>query len=258
MSERTAAARGLAALGISMALASAPLSAADAGSRPFRAGVNYDFLSRTVVWEGDTEASLLKAHILSAVAEKGLGDAVTFSLAAGLSLSDFRGLVFDGLPITLELGSAAVRGIALAAEVTAVLARTGDFEIGAAGRFVYSFGLDKTWPLEDFAVEGEAVGRANWMEASAGARVTYKLLGGFVPYIEAAAHWLTADLTMDETLDDLEGLERKQVKGDLSFSASLGADIEVSERLKVRFKAGALPYEGGVDAIASVGILTSF
>jgi hypothetical protein len=151
-----------------------------------------------------------------------------------------------------------MKGLVLGAELEALLLKSGDFEIKTAGRFVSSLGMSKTWPLEGFAVEGEAKGRSNWMEASAGPRLAYLLSDAFVPYIEVNARWFRADFRMDETLGDLQGHEKRLVKGDFSFSVGLGGDARVSDRLTIKAKAGFIPYAGGVDALASVGLLYVF
>ncbi len=258
MRKRTGGDGRLMALGIALVLAAAPSSASETKLRQFSAGVDFDYFSRTVGWEGEAEKSRVQASLISARAEFGLGKGLTFSLAVGLSLSEFKSLIFDGLPISLEFDASAPKGIALRAEVVAPFVKLGNFEIGAAGRFVYSYGLARTWPIEDFAVEGEATGRASWMEASGGPRLVYNVSGRIVPYVEVAARWLKVDFRMDETLDDLEGTETKRIKGDVSFSVSIGGDIIVSDRLTVRGKAGFLPYPGGVDGMASVGLVYSF
>jgi hypothetical protein len=88
--------------------------------------------------------------------------------------------------------------------------------------------------------------------------LAYLLSDAFVPYIEVNARWLRADFRMDETLGDLQGHEKKLVKWDFSFSVALGGDARVSDRLTIKAKAGFIPYAGGVDALASVGLLYVF
>lgn len=250
--------RRLAGLGIGLVLAAAAASAAESKVRSFTAGVVFDHFSTTVVWAGDAETSRVLANMVSARAGFDLGPGLKFGLTAGLSLSDFNTLVFRDLPISLEFGSAALQGIALGAEVEAALFDFGDIEISAAGRIVSSFGLAKTWPLEGFAVPGQAVGKANWMEAWAGPRLAYRFSAGFVPYLEAAVRWLRADFLMEETLDDLHGAEKKRVQADFSFSVSLGGDIRLTDRLMARAKAGIAPFGGGVDGLVSLGLIFAF
>jgi hypothetical protein len=237
-----------------LALAAAPAPAAEPKIRMLMAGLNYDHFTRTVVWDGDAASSKIVSSLISARADFGLAKGMTFSLAAGLSLTDFKNLAFMNLPITLEYGGAPITGIVLGGEFEAPLHKLGDFEIRAAGRLVSSFGMSKTWTLEDFAVDGQAKGRMNWLEASAGPRVAYLFFGRFVPYLEVSVRWLMADFRMDESLGDLQSSEKKRVKGDFAIGISLGGEGRVSDRLFVRAKAGFIPFAGGVDALASIGV----
>jgi len=258
MTNRSGGAGRLISLGIALALAAAPAPAAESKVKTFMAGLNFDHFSRTMVWDGDTATSRLRASLVSARADFGFGKGLTLSLSAGLSLTGFGGLAFGTLPITLEYDASLMKGLVLGAELEASILKLGGFEIKAAGRFVSSFGMSKTWPLEGFAVEGEARGRSNWMEASAGPRLAYSLSGAFVPYLELNARWLRADFRLEETLEDLHGLETKRIKGDLLFSAALGGDVRVSDRLTIKAKGGFVPFAGGADALASIGLLYIF
>lgn len=258
MRKRSGGAWRLISLGIALVLAAAHAPAAESKVKTLMAGLNFDHFSRTVVWDGDTGSSRIQASLVSARADFGLGKGLVLSLSAGLSLTDFEGLAFGTLPIALEYDASPIKGLVLGAELVAPLLKRGDFEISAAGRFVLSFGMSKTWPLEGFAVEGEATGKPSWIEASVGPRFAYLFFGRVVPYVEVSARWLQADFRMTETLGDLDGVEKKQVNGDLAFSVSLGADAKVSDRLAVKAKAGFIPYAGGVDALASVGLLYRF
>lgn len=258
MRKRSGGAWRLISLGIALVLAAAHAPAAESKVKMLMAGLNFDHFSRTVVWDGDTGPSRLQASLVSARTDFGFGKGLTLSLSAGLSLTDFEGLAFGTLPIPLAYDASPIKGLVLGAELEALLLKSGDFEIKAAGRFVSSFGMSRTWPLEGFAVVGEAKGRSNWMEASAGPRLAYLLSDAFVPYLEVNARWLRADFRMEETLEDLQGHEKKLVKGDLSFSVALGGDTRVSDRLTIKAKAGLVPYAGGADVLASVGLLYMF
>lgn len=245
-------------LGAAAALAAGPAAAAEPNVKSIAVGLTYENLSRTIVWKDDDAPSRITGRLISARADLGLAKDIVLSLSAGAVLTDFRGLAFTGLPIGLEYDAAPLLGLAFGAEVVAPLIRFSSFEISGTGRFVYSFGMSKTWPLEGFAVEGSASGRSSWMEAAAGPRLTYRRLKGVVPYLEVQARWLRASFEMTETLEDLGGTETKRVHGDLSFGAALGADISLSGRLSLRAKAGLVPRSGGVDALASAGLAYTF
>ena len=241
-----------------LALVGGEAAAAGLAVKPLAAGIGYDFLSRTVVWSGDEADSKLTSNMLSARAEFGLAKGVIVGLTAGVSFSDVAGLVFDTLPISLLYDGSAIPGLVLGADVLVPIKRWGDFEMKATGRIVYSSGMSKTWPLEGFAVERQAEGKPGWMEVALGPRLDYLLFGRVVPYVELTGRWLTARFRMSETLGDLAGEEKRKVGGDFAVGAAIGADGEVSRRLLVRGKIGILPFAGGVDTVATVGILYRF
>jgi len=246
------------ALTLGLAALAGVAPAAGLAVKPRAAGPVFDHFTRTVVWKGDEAPSRLSAGLVAARAELGLGGkGAVVGLFAGLSFTDAADVVFDALPIGLAFDGSAVAGLAFGADVLVPVRRFGDFEIKGAGRIVYSMGLDKTWPLEGFAVEGRAVGQTGWLEAAAGPRVDYLLFGGVVPYVELTARWLSASFRMDESLGELSGSETKKA-GDFAVGAALGADAKVGRRLDFRGRIGIMPSPGGVDTLATAGLLYRF
>ena len=241
-----------------LALVTGEAAAAGLAVKSLAAGIGYDYLSRTVVWSGDEADSKLTSNMLSARAEFGLAKGVIVGLTAGFSFSDVSGLVFDTLPISLLYDGPAIPGLVLGADVLIPIKKLGDFEMKAAGRIVYSSGMSETWPLEGFAVEGEAAGKPGWMEVALGPRLDYLFFGRVVPYVELTGRWLTARFRMSETLGELSGEETRKVGGDFAVGAALGADGEVSRRVLVKGKIGIMPFAGGVDTVATVGVLYRF
>ena len=233
------------------------LAAAQLNVRSFSAGLGYEYLSRTVVWNGDTDASRLRASLVTARADFEFDNGIVFSLSAGLAPTDVAALTFNRLPIGLQYDGAPLTGFVFGAEAFVPVHRYSDFEIGGTGRFVYSFGMEKTWPLEDFAVEGEAKGSMSWLEAAIGGRVSYLSFERIIPYLEISVRWLHAGFEMTETLGDLGGTETKRVD-DLGFGIALGADADLTDRLGATVKAGLVPYSGGVDGLVTVGLLYKF
>jgi hypothetical protein len=243
--------------GIGLAATATGLAAAPFNVRTFAAGLNYEYLSRTVVWSGDTEASRLQASLVTARADFEFDKGILFSLSAGLAPTDIAALTFDSLPISLQYDGAPLTGFAFGAEAFVPIHRYSDFEISGTGRLVYSIGIKKTWPLEDFAVEGAAEGATSWLEAAIGGKVSYFSFDKIVPFLEISLRWLHAGFEMSETLGDLGGTETKRVD-DLSFGVALGADADLTGRLVVRAKGGVVPYSGGVDGLVTVGLLYKF
>jgi hypothetical protein len=232
----------------------------DAGeNKPvWRTGISYERLSRTITWDGGAGQSKLKADLITAREAIELKPGLAFELIAGLSLSNFNGLAFTNLPISLDYEAGAAKGLLLGAGIRARLLTFGNFEIEGVGRFVYSLGLKTTWPLEGFAVPGNTTGSPTWLEGSAGARLSYRSSGRFVPYAAVQASFFSGSFAMDETLGDLTGHETKKLKSKNLLEVTLGAEILVAERLTLRAEAGILPYAGAVDGVAWAGFLYRF
>jgi opacity protein-like surface antigen len=250
--------RHILCLGVAVALSAGQAAAVEPNIKTIAAGLSYENFSRTLVWKGDTASSRIQANLISARADFGFAKGIVVSLTAGLVLTDFKALTFSALPISLQYDGAPLKGFAFGAEVVAPFLKLSDFEIAGTGRIVYSFGMSKTWPLEGFAVDGKASGESSWFEMAAGPRVSYHFFGRVVPYLEFCARWLGAGFKMTETLEDLDGTEKKQVRGDFAFSAALGADAAVTDRISIKAKAGILPFAGGVDGLISIGVMYKF
>ena len=146
------------------------------------------------------------------------------------------------------------RGHRLAAAVTALVLAL------SAGPSLVTWAT-RPWPPPWFAgagVEGEAEGKPGWLEIAVGPRLDYRFFSRVVPYVELTGRWLTARFRMSETLGDLSGEEKRKVGGDFAVGAAVGADGEVSRRILVKGKIGILPFAGGVDTVATVGVLYRF
>jgi hypothetical protein len=262
MGHRQGRARIARALLAAIVLAVAPpaatrLAAGPLKVRTFAAGLGYEFLARTAVWGGDATPSGFQANLMSARADLGFSKGVVVSLSAGLTLTDVTALTFNGLPISLQYNGAPLPGFAFGAEALVPVRRFSDFEISGTARFVYSFGMKKTWPLEGFAVEGRAEGTASWMEAAIGPRIAYHGFGRVLPFLEISCRWFHAGFAMRETLDDLAGRETKGASR-LSAGVALGAEAELSGPLSVKARAGIVPCSGGVDGLFTAGLLYKF
>lgn len=258
MGDRRGRKTAIGVLGVILALAAGPARADEPNVRSIAAGLGFESFSRSVVWSGDVAPSRVLANAITARAEIGIGERLVFGLIAGLSSTDCSDLTFDTLPISLQFAGSPIPGFILGVEAEAALKKIGGFEIGAVGRFVYNFGMSKTWPLEGFAVEGQATAQPSWLELGAGPRIAYLDLGRVVPYIEVTARAFWAGFRMSEVLGELEGRETKKVNGDLAVAVALGADARVTDRIAVKGKAGFMPCAGGVDTVFSFGVLYGF
>jgi hypothetical protein len=183
---------------------------------------------------------------------------LVLELFAGLSSTNPGGLVFDGLPISIDYEAGAIRGLLLGGGLAARIAAIGRFEIEGAGRFVYSQGATKARPMSGFAVPGSAAAKPVWLEASLGPLVRYRASSRFVPYLRVAADWFRGGLTVGETLGDLAGRQKLTLKAKGFLEAALGAEVALAARLGISVEAGLLPRPGGADAAASAGLFYRF
>ncbi len=258
MGDRRGLKTAIGVLGVVLALAAGRARADEPNVRSIAAGLGFESFSRTVVWSGDAAPSRILANAITARAEIGIGERLVFGLIAGLSSTDCSDLTFVTLPISLRFAGSPIPGFILGAEAEAALKKIGDIEIGAVGRFVYNFGMSKSWPLEGFAVEGQATAQPSWLELAAGPRIAYLGFGHVVPYIEVTARALWAGFRMTEVLGEIEGRETKKITGDLAVAVALGADARVTDRIAIKGKAGIMPRAGGIDAVLSLGVLYGF
>jgi hypothetical protein len=237
---------------------SGSLRAAPAENSGLALGAGFERLSRTISWDDGGGLSKLTANLITLQGHIRLGERFGLSLEAGLSLPSFNGLVFRELPISVEYQAGAAEALALAAEIRGFLLRTADFEIEGVGRIVSSIGFQKTWPLEDFAVDGETRGRPVWLDGRAGISLAHMGLGTVRPYLLVAADFLRGTFRMDQTLGDLDGSEKKAVQGKAVLFTALGVFFEISPRWSVVAEAALLPYAGGIDSSLSLGIARVF
>ncbi len=250
-SRRVAAVLLAAALGFGPVLGA---RAADGPSR-FSTGLGFEFISRTISWDGGAQVSRLRSALATVQGDIALTRGLSLGLMAGLSLANPDGLVFRGLPISLDYQAGSMPALAAGASLSGRLATLGDFEIDGEARVVSSLGFAKNLPLEGFAVEGSSTSRAKWVQVSAGPRISYLIFGRFVPYIAVSGTWMGARFKMDEALADLAGSETLSGRSKSFVEAAFGADWQVSDRIKVRARGGFLPYPGGVDSAVSVAVL---
>ncbi|HVP92097.1 MAG TPA: hypothetical protein VMS75_12885 [Terriglobales bacterium] len=243
---------------LALLLAAAGEAGAAAAGREFGLGLGVATFSRAVA--SGASAGLTKVRAATVFLSGTCRPAhwLLLELFAGLPSTNPDGLVFEGLPISIDYEAGAIRGLLLGGGLAAKLGAFGRLEIEGAGRFVYSQGATKTRPMSDFTVSGSAGAKPAWLEASLGPRLLYRASPGFVPYLRVAASWFRGSLTMTETLGDLAGREKLTLKAKAFLEAALGADVMLRARLTLRAEAGLLPRPGGADAAASAGLFYRF
>jgi hypothetical protein len=221
-------------------------------------GLGADTLSRNVQWDKGPDGSKLKATNVFLASEFEFPIDLTLGLFAGLSFSDFKGLLFQNLPFSVEYQAGAVQGILLGGELRKGLFSFGDFETEAAAQFVSSLGSTKKWPIEGFAVPGETLGKPKWSQLNAGASLVYAAYENFRPYLGVSLSWLWGNFRMTETMGDLQGTQVREMRQKGLVRISLGTTFQVTRQFGLRGEAGIVPAKGGTDLSASLKLLYGF
>ncbi len=224
----------------------------------FRAGLGAETSSRLVRSGDEKRESSLSSLGTGLRLEMTFRNRVTLSLLAGMSFTDAGGLVFYRLPVALEYRAGSVSGMTFGAEIAARALTWGAFELDGRARFLASTGSLKTWPMNGFAVPGEARSKPNWTALEAGPQVSYNGLKNVVPYLFAVASWLSGDILMEETLEDLQGDQTLSIKGAGLVRTGAGATLALGRRASLRAEAGLTPRRGGADYDARLALLYSF
>ena len=232
------------------------------GDSGFSAGLSLGYLSRTLSLNGEGQdilpkmTSLLGSLILEYEFQPG------FVLAAhiGYSLSDFDGITFRQLPYSLEIDadSGTIGGILLGAELEKSLLGGAALGLDIRALFFASLGLGKEWELPGLAVEGSAKGKPIWMKASVGPVLTYRGWKGVAPFLYPCFDYLWGSFEFEETVQELIGSEKKDIKGKGQFGLGLGSDFELSASLRFRAEASLYPHRDGTDYAFMIQTLFAF
>jgi len=232
------------------------------GDSGFRAGLSLGYLSRVLDLSEEEQATIPKMTSLLASLVLEYEFQPGFSLAAhvGYSSSTFDGLAFRRLPYSIDIGSEAgsINGILVGAEVEKSVLGGGTFGVEILGQFFASLGLNKEWNLPGLAVEGSVKGKPIWMKASLGPVLTYQGWKGVTPFLYPRFDYLWGRFELGQTVQDLKGSEKKDIKGKSLFGLGLGADFELSASLRFRGEAALYPRRGGTDYSLTVQTLFAF
>jgi len=232
------------------------------GSSGFRAGLSFGYLSRTLDLNEEVQDVIPKMTSLlaSLVLEYEFRPGFSLSAHVGYSSSTFDGLTFRRLPYSLEIDtdSGSMGGILLGAEVEKSVLGGAAFGVDIRGQFFASLGLNKEWKIPGLAVEGSAKGKPIWMKASVGPVLTYQGWEGITPFLYPRFDYLWGNFELGQTVQDLKGNEKKDIKGKSQFCLGLGADFELSASLRFRGEAGLYPRRGGIDYSFTIQTLLAF
>ncbi|MBS3818736.1 hypothetical protein KGY73_04450 [bacterium] len=210
-------------------------------------GIGLEYFTRTISWDDQTHSSTLRSYFLTLNTKIEFQWGFSITPVLGYSLSNFDGLVFRKLPISLELDVGDIKGLIFGGEVKQNFITIEEIQFGARGEFLYSYGLKEDWTIPGLIVEGTVEGRPSWKRILVGPILKYRGFDYFSPYVFVGYDQLWGTFSMKETIQDLEGSEDKKIKGKGFVSASVGAVYELTDKFHIQAESRLTPYEQGAD-----------
>lgn len=235
------------ALGFIAALGPAALGQGRASS--FHPGLEFEYGSRTVGWteDGQELTSKMTSLLFSLVLEYEVQPGLALAARVGYASTSFDSLIFRRLPLSVELDSGGMSGLLLGVDAEKALFTGETYSMDVVAQFLASLGFRKEWDIPGLAVEGSAQGKPTWMRASFGPVLTYRGWESMTPFLYPRVDYIWGEFNLDETVQELQASEQKELKGKALFGLGLGADLEITPRLGLRCEAALYPREGGTD-----------
>jgi hypothetical protein len=224
----------------------------------FKPGLRFDYFSRTVSWDGEKSKSQLSSYVGSLILGYEIQPGFFLAAIVGYSSSTFDGLVFRKLPLSIDLEGGGINGLVFGAQINKSLLSGKRLDIDILGQFLAYQGAKKKWDIPGLAVPGTLEGTPTWMRASIGPVLTYRSSKNFSPYLYPSFDYLWGTFEMKETVQSLQGLEKKEIKAKIPFGIAAGASVSSSAKLTINAEVGVYPYNGGVDYSALIIALFSF
>jgi hypothetical protein len=206
-------------------------------------GFHVEVLSRTLVWDEGVRSSRIIAPLAAFSVAYRIRPGLSLGVLAGYSLPDWNGLVFRGLPFSIDYEAGSIGGFLLGAEIEASLFKTGYWELTASAQFSASLGRTITLPIGGLAVAGELDAQGTWMRIQAGPALTYRGLELFSPFFSLSFDHFWGRFNMTETVEDLIGTERKTVSGAGNIAASFGTYFEPSPLFSLKIAGTLIPFK---------------
>ncbi len=255
--------RRLLALSVILFLALAPAAAAQPREAPgpgLRLGLRVDYFSQAVSWDdrGGESTSDLNAALAAAALQFRLGRDSWVSLLVGYGSSDVSGLMFRGLPFSIDYQAGAGGGLGLGGEFDLTMVTGRRFRLSAQGEVIAFLGSSRKWDIPGLAVAGTLEGKPTWVRARVGPMLAFGDGSQMRPYIFPFFHYLGGSFEMRESIESLSGKESKDLRGRSAFGVAAGLDIPFSRGAKIRAEAGAYPRSGGAGYSATVATMFSF
>lgn len=227
------------------------------GLSSFRPGLRFEYVARTIGWDED-KTSNLAAYLATVVLECKIREDLTLAGLVGYSYSNFDGLVFRRLPLSIAVPDSGVSGVLLGGEISWNFLSLKTLQVGAFGQFLASLGLKKTWDIPGLSVPGSVKAQPTWMRLSFGPVLSYKVGQGYVIYFHPSYNSLWGTFSLEEKVETLEGKEEKEIKGESQIGMALGSMLSLAENFRIKAEFGLYPFKSSTDFSILLQVLYVF
>lgn len=208
----------------------------------FKLGVGFEYFNRGIKWDDSEEFTKLKSFLFYLKPEYTLMDRITIGAILGYSLSNLNGVTFQELPFSVEMEVGNIGGFLLGGDVDIALVQSGDFEIGAIGRYVYYSGSEKTWDMPDLVVEGSVTGKPKWQRLTAGLKVSYLIYEYITPYLFVAYDRLWGTYKLDQVIQELSGSQTRELSSRGNVNITFGSYLDPSAKIRLKAEFTVISY----------------
>ncbi len=211
----------------------------------FRPGFGGEIFSRTVAWDENLRSSALVAYFGTFSLDAEVYRGVHAGLLVGYGATDGSGLVFRGLPFSLDYEGGGTNGFLLGAAFDGLFMRSGWWELSLAAQFLYSLGATRVVPLEQLNETGQFDIKGTWMRVQAGPVFCYRGFELFSPFLSVAYDKLWGKFKVNETIQDLSGSEEKKITAKGTIAVSFGTIYEPSPSFAIKAMGTVIPFNKG-------------
>jgi hypothetical protein len=204
-------------------------------------GLGFEYFTKTIEEEGAGSATDLKTYMIHLRAGLIIREGFEVSAIVGYAFSDFNGMTFRNLPISVELQAGEMAGFIIGGEAKKSIFFMRDFGLDLFGQFVYYLGKKETWEVPGLSVEGSAEGKPSWMRGQVGPVISYFGINYLYPYIKICYNRLWGKFKMTQDIQELSGAEDKSFRGTNEYSAALGFIYEATDSLTIQTEALLMP-----------------
>ncbi len=228
------------------------------GSQSFKLGLRSEYFSRTLSSDVEGETPRLAAYLINLALGYDLRAGFSVAILLGYASSNYKELIFRQLPFSIDFEGSGISSFVVGAEIGKNLLSQNNFEIDALGQFMACLGLGKEFEIPDLVVPGSIEASPSWMRAAVGPVFLLTSWEGIRPYIYPCYNYLWGTFSMDQTVQSLEGSEKKKIKGESQFGILFGTGLELSEKFELKIEGGLYPRKGGADYSVMLQALFGF